>query len=67
MKSIERISGTQAISNYDFNGNPGKIVTTNKNEYVFNQYEELPWVRLADKVRGTLKIDLRLKRVIFNS
>ena len=63
-KSIEKISGTEALSNYDFSGNPG-MVKTSKSEYVFNQYEAKPWVRLADKVRGTLKIDLSLKRVIF--
>lgn len=73
MKLIESISGTEALSNYDFSGNPGKVVTK-KAEYVFNQYEAKPWVRFSGEkgvmhnpVRGTLKIDLRLKRVIFNS
>jgi len=73
MKSIESIIGTEALSNYDFSGNPGKVVTK-KAEYVFNQYEPKPWVRFSSErgvihnpVRGTLKIDLRLKRVIFNS
>ncbi len=64
MKLIEKI--IEPCSNYDFNGNPGMVVTE-ATEYVFDQYEEKPWKRMADGQRGTLKIDLRLKRVIFNS
>lgn len=70
-KRIEKINGTDAISNYDFNGNPGKVVTK-KAEYVFNQYESKPWVRFSTEkgvihnpARGTLKIDLKRNRVIF--
>jgi hypothetical protein len=73
MKLIEKIISSEPIRNYDFNGNPGRVITQ-KAEYVFNQYEEKPWVRFSSEkgvihnpVRGTLKIDLRLKRVIFNS
>jgi hypothetical protein len=70
MKSIEKI---ESISTHDFSGNPGMVVTK-KAKYVFNQYEAKPWVRFSttgpvrhNPVRGTLKIDLRLKRVIFKS
>jgi hypothetical protein len=65
MRIIEKIQG---ISKHDFSGNIGKVVTTKGAEYIFNQYEEKQWVRHclpSPPVRGSLKIDLRLNRVIF--
>lgn len=46
----------KTLGGFDCFGNLG-FVTTNKNQYVFDMYEQFPWKRMKDGVRGLLHLD----------
>ena len=57
IKKMNRPERITSLFAYDFNGNPGAIITKN-NAYTFDQYEptHTAWLRRKDNVRGSLKI-----------